>query len=170
MYLTLAANFLFLNTIFVSVPKGPPSTTIAVSSSRAGRSDRVHVVCTVLGEPDVDVNFRWQYPGQEVRGVCSALPEIVCSSQRQHFKCSCQFRHAGRRRQHIPFELQPLFPWESRSSTGRKLESSTPVSKNQIQQSSLLPQISVPVKFGLWQHFQRKPQTRSKPTSSRRLF
>lgn len=69
-YLTLAANFLFLNT--VSVPKGPPSTSIAVSSGRAGLSDGVRVVCTVLGEPDVDVSFRWQYPGQEVRGVCPA--------------------------------------------------------------------------------------------------
>ncbi|RMC14052.1 hypothetical protein DUI87_09139 [Hirundo rustica rustica] len=54
------------------VPKGPPSTSIAVSSSRAGLSDRVHVVCTVLGEPDVDVNFRWQYPGQE-----SGRPVII---------------------------------------------------------------------------------------------
>ncbi|RLW09026.1 hypothetical protein DV515_00002766 [Chloebia gouldiae] len=58
-----AANILFPNT--VSVPKGPPSSTVAVSSSRAGLSDRIRVVCTVLGEPDVDVNFRWQYPGQE---------------------------------------------------------------------------------------------------------
>ncbi|XP_030305472.1 platelet-derived growth factor receptor-like protein isoform X2 [Calypte anna] len=47
------------------VPKGPPSTTIAVSSSRAEVSERIHVTCTVLGEPDVDVDFRWQYPGQE---------------------------------------------------------------------------------------------------------
>ncbi|KAF4791736.1 Platelet-derived growth factor receptor-like protein [Turdus rufiventris] len=51
--------------LYVEVPKGPPSATIAVSSIRAGLGDRVHVVCTVLGEPDVDVNFRWQYPGQE---------------------------------------------------------------------------------------------------------
>lgn len=72
MYLTLAASFLFLNTVFVSVPRGPPSASIAVLPSRAGVSDRVHVVCTVLGEPDVDVTFRWQYPGQEVRAVCPA--------------------------------------------------------------------------------------------------
>ncbi|XP_071599546.1 platelet-derived growth factor receptor-like protein isoform X2 [Heliangelus exortis] len=51
--------------LYVEVPKGPPSTTIAVSSSRAEVSESVHVTCTVLGEPDVDVNFRWQYPGQE---------------------------------------------------------------------------------------------------------
>ncbi|NXX88364.1 PGFRL protein, partial [Centropus bengalensis] len=51
--------------LYVEVPKGPPSTTITASSSRAGGGDSVHVSCTVLGEPDVDVNFRWQYPGQE---------------------------------------------------------------------------------------------------------
>ncbi|XP_054059640.1 platelet-derived growth factor receptor-like protein [Rissa tridactyla] len=51
--------------LYVEVPKGPPSATIAVSSSRAEVSDSVHVICTVLGEPDVDVNFRWRYPGQE---------------------------------------------------------------------------------------------------------
>ncbi|XP_064005127.1 platelet-derived growth factor receptor-like protein isoform X1 [Pogoniulus pusillus] len=51
--------------LYVEVPKGPPSATIEASSSRAEVSDGVHVTCTVLGEPDVDVNFRWQYPGQE---------------------------------------------------------------------------------------------------------
>lgn len=70
MYVTSAASFLFLNTVLVSVPKGPPSASVAVSSGRAGVRDRVRVVCTVLGEPDVDVSFRWQYPGQEVRAVC----------------------------------------------------------------------------------------------------
>ncbi|XP_069710990.1 platelet-derived growth factor receptor-like protein [Phaenicophaeus curvirostris] len=51
--------------LYVEVPKGPPSTTIAASSTRAEVGDSVHVSCTVLGEPDVDVNFRWQYPEQE---------------------------------------------------------------------------------------------------------
>ncbi|XP_063012053.1 platelet-derived growth factor receptor-like protein isoform X2 [Melospiza melodia melodia] len=54
--------------LYVEVPKGPPSTTIGVSSGAAG----VRVVCTVLGEPDVDVSFRWQYPGQE-----SGRPVII---------------------------------------------------------------------------------------------
>ncbi|NXE72181.1 PGFRL protein, partial [Cochlearius cochlearius] len=58
--------------LYVEVPKGPPSTTIAASSNRAVVSDSVHVICTVLGEPDVDVNFRWQYPGQE-----SERPAII---------------------------------------------------------------------------------------------
>ncbi|NXT54672.1 PGFRL protein, partial [Pluvianellus socialis] len=51
--------------LYVEVPQGPPSATIAASSSRAEVSDRLRVVCTVLGEPDVDVSFRWRYPGQE---------------------------------------------------------------------------------------------------------
>ncbi|XP_025750308.2 platelet-derived growth factor receptor-like protein [Manacus vitellinus] len=51
--------------LYVEVPKGPPSATLAVSSNRAQLGDSVQVICTVLGEPDVDVNFRWQYPGRE---------------------------------------------------------------------------------------------------------
>uniref|UniRef100_A0A8B9V1P8 Platelet-derived growth factor receptor-like protein n=1 Tax=Anas zonorhyncha TaxID=75864 RepID=A0A8B9V1P8_9AVES len=51
--------------LYVEVPKGPPSTTIVASSNRAEVRDGIHVICTVLGEPDVDVNFSWQYPGQE---------------------------------------------------------------------------------------------------------
>ncbi|NXS53901.1 PGFRL protein, partial [Brachypteracias leptosomus] len=51
--------------LYVEVPKGPPSTTITVSSNRAKVGDSIHVTCTVLGEPDVGVNFRWQYPWQE---------------------------------------------------------------------------------------------------------
>lgn len=68
---------LTLETNFLSVPKGPPSTTIAASPNRAEVGDSVQVICTVLGEPDVDVNFRWQYPGQEVRDVCPG--KTVCS-------------------------------------------------------------------------------------------
>nr|XP_013804872.1 PREDICTED: platelet-derived growth factor receptor-like protein [Apteryx mantelli mantelli] len=52
--------------LYVEVPKGPPSTTIAASSNRAEVSDSINVICTVLGDPDVDVNFSWQYPGQEL--------------------------------------------------------------------------------------------------------
>ncbi|NXY86124.1 PGFRL protein, partial [Alcedo cyanopectus] len=51
--------------LYVEVPKGPPSATIAASSNRAEVSDSVQVICTVLGEPDVDVSFSWQYPWQE---------------------------------------------------------------------------------------------------------
>ncbi|NXU53101.1 PGFRL protein, partial [Turnix velox] len=53
--------------LYVEVPQGPPSATIVVSSSRAELGEDVRVICTVLGEPEVGVDFRWQFPGQEVR-------------------------------------------------------------------------------------------------------
>ncbi|XP_065552503.1 platelet-derived growth factor receptor-like protein isoform X2 [Lathamus discolor] len=71
--------------LYVEVPKGPPSTTISASSSRADVSDSVHVICTVLGEPDVDVNFRWQYPGQEVRCIGETPIVVVTNLSLVHF-------------------------------------------------------------------------------------
>ncbi|NWS94431.1 PGFRL protein, partial [Mionectes macconnelli] len=58
--------------LYVEVPKGAPSATIEASSNRAELGDRVAVICTVLGEPDVDVNFKWKYPRQEFE-----LPVII---------------------------------------------------------------------------------------------
>ncbi|NXN96333.1 PGFRL protein, partial [Rhinopomastus cyanomelas] len=63
--------------LYAEVPKGPPSATIAASPNRAEGSDSVRVICTVLGDPGVDVNFRWQYPGQE-----SERPVIIQNSWR----------------------------------------------------------------------------------------
>nr|XP_056711415.1 platelet-derived growth factor receptor-like protein [Euleptes europaea] len=51
--------------LYVEVPSGPPSTTIKASSNSASGGDDISVLCTVLGEPDVDVEFNWIYPGQE---------------------------------------------------------------------------------------------------------
>ncbi|XP_069487674.1 platelet-derived growth factor receptor-like protein [Ambystoma mexicanum] len=51
--------------LYVEVPSGPPSATIAASSNRVKGGDNFNVVCTVLGEPDVAVEFNWIYPGQE---------------------------------------------------------------------------------------------------------
>ncbi|XP_078535067.1 platelet-derived growth factor receptor-like protein [Lissotriton helveticus] len=51
--------------LYVEVPSGPPSATIAASSSRVRGGENISVVCTVLGEPDVEVKFNWTYPGQE---------------------------------------------------------------------------------------------------------
>jgi len=52
--------------------------------------------------------------------------------------------------------FSPAFPESLEGSTGMKLESSTRVSKNQAQQSSLLPRVSIPEALGLWQRSQRK--------------
>ncbi|CAI5783904.1 platelet-derived growth factor receptor-like protein isoform X1 [Podarcis raffonei] len=51
--------------LYVEVPSGPPSTTIKASSSTAEGGDDISVLCTVLGEPDVEVEFNWIYPGQK---------------------------------------------------------------------------------------------------------
>ncbi|KAM9622785.1 platelet-derived growth factor receptor-like protein [Trichechus inunguis] len=51
--------------LYVEVPSGPPSTTIMASSNKVRGGDDISVFCTVLGEPDVEVEFRWIYPGQK---------------------------------------------------------------------------------------------------------
>ncbi|KAL8207371.1 UNVERIFIED_CONTAM: hypothetical protein K2H54_055488 [Gekko kuhli] len=51
--------------LYVEVPSGPPSTTIKASTNNANGGDDISVLCTVLGEPDVEVEFNWIYPGQE---------------------------------------------------------------------------------------------------------
>uniref|UniRef100_A0A2K6PI83 Platelet-derived growth factor receptor-like protein n=1 Tax=Rhinopithecus roxellana TaxID=61622 RepID=A0A2K6PI83_RHIRO len=51
--------------LYVAVPSGPPSTTILASSNKVKSGDDVSVLCTVLGEPDVEVEFTWIFPGQK---------------------------------------------------------------------------------------------------------
>lgn len=51
--------------LYVEVPSGPPSTTILASSNEVKGADDIRVLCTVLGEPEVEVEFRWIFPGQK---------------------------------------------------------------------------------------------------------
>ncbi|KAM4809729.1 platelet-derived growth factor receptor-like protein [Rhinophrynus dorsalis] len=51
--------------LYVEVPSGPPSATISASSNKIRSGADFSVSCTVLGEPDVEVEFIWLYPGQE---------------------------------------------------------------------------------------------------------
>uniref|UniRef100_A0A2R9AT34 Platelet-derived growth factor receptor-like protein n=1 Tax=Pan paniscus TaxID=9597 RepID=A0A2R9AT34_PANPA len=51
--------------LYVAVPSGPPSTTILASSNKVKSGDDISVLCTVLGEPDVEVEFTWIFPGQK---------------------------------------------------------------------------------------------------------
>uniref|UniRef100_A0A2K6F7Y1 Platelet-derived growth factor receptor-like protein n=2 Tax=Propithecus coquereli TaxID=379532 RepID=A0A2K6F7Y1_PROCO len=51
--------------LYVEVPRGPPSATIVASSTKVKGGDDVRVLCAVLGEPDVEVEFRWIFPGQK---------------------------------------------------------------------------------------------------------
>ena len=45
----------------------PPTPVIQASSSSVGQGENLQVVCTVLGEQDVLIDFSWEYPGQQVR-------------------------------------------------------------------------------------------------------
>ncbi|XP_058145946.1 platelet-derived growth factor receptor-like protein isoform X1 [Dasypus novemcinctus] len=51
--------------LYAEVPSSPPSATISASSNKAKRGDDISVLCMVLGEPQVEVEFRWLYPGQK---------------------------------------------------------------------------------------------------------
>lgn len=47
-----------------TVPSGPPYVSLEVSPETVRDGDNINVTCTVLGEPEEDVNFTWVYPGQ----------------------------------------------------------------------------------------------------------
>ncbi|XP_076877416.1 platelet-derived growth factor receptor-like protein [Brachyhypopomus gauderio] len=55
--------------LYVEVPSGPPFTSIHASQNQVSGGDIFNVTCTVLGEPEVDVNFSWTFPGQDERPV-----------------------------------------------------------------------------------------------------
>uniref|UniRef100_UPI00398E53A4 platelet-derived growth factor receptor-like protein isoform X2 n=1 Tax=Pristiophorus japonicus TaxID=55135 RepID=UPI00398E53A4 len=58
----ISSNYLLL---YAEAPSGPPSTTIAASSNAVSGGDQVNVTCTVLGDPELQVDFTWKYPGQQ---------------------------------------------------------------------------------------------------------
>lgn len=51
--------------LYVEVPSGPPSATITASSNKVRSGGDFSIFCTVLGEPNVEVEFTWIYPGQQ---------------------------------------------------------------------------------------------------------
>ncbi|KAM3832080.1 platelet-derived growth factor receptor-like protein [Vipera latastei] len=53
--------------LYVEVPYGPPLTTIKASSNKLQGGSDVNVLCTVLGQPDIEVEFNWIYPGQQYK-------------------------------------------------------------------------------------------------------
>ncbi|GCB65882.1 hypothetical protein scyTo_0007799, partial [Scyliorhinus torazame] len=58
----ISSNYLLL---YAEAVSGPPSTSIAASSNAVSGGDHVNVTCTVLGDPDLQVDFTWKYPGQQ---------------------------------------------------------------------------------------------------------
>ncbi|KAL6091502.1 hypothetical protein STEG23_020253 [Scotinomys teguina] len=79
--------------LYVEVPSGPPSTTILASSNKVNGGDDISVLCTVLGEPDVEVEFRWIFPGQKFQNLISGggfwtkLKVILRSSRLARSRC-----------------------------------------------------------------------------------
>ncbi|XP_053179294.1 platelet-derived growth factor receptor-like protein [Scomber japonicus] len=55
--------------LYVEVPSGPPFVSLEASPESVRGGDNLNVTCTVLGEPEVDINFTWVYPGQDHRPV-----------------------------------------------------------------------------------------------------
>ncbi|XP_063046210.1 platelet-derived growth factor receptor-like protein [Engraulis encrasicolus] len=52
--------------IYVNYPTAPPAPVIQASSSAVPMGSNLQVVCTVVGEQDVSVEFTWDYPGQSI--------------------------------------------------------------------------------------------------------
>ncbi|XP_017282116.1 platelet-derived growth factor receptor-like protein [Kryptolebias marmoratus] len=52
--------------IYVNYPMAPPAPVIQASLSSVSVGENLHVTCTVMGEQDVNVEFSWEYPGQEI--------------------------------------------------------------------------------------------------------
>ncbi|XP_067851894.1 platelet-derived growth factor receptor-like protein [Heptranchias perlo] len=52
--------------IFMNYPSAPPSATITASSSSVHVGVNFNLTCTALGETDIEVDFTWEFPGQQL--------------------------------------------------------------------------------------------------------
>ncbi|KAF0878582.1 PGFRL protein, partial [Crocuta crocuta] len=52
--------------IYIKYPSSPPKPTIQASATSVQLGENFSVTCTALGEPDIAVDFIWEYPGQKV--------------------------------------------------------------------------------------------------------
>lgn len=53
--------------LYVEVPSGAPFVSVEVSPDVVTEGDSVNVTCSVLGEPEVTVDFSWTRPSQATR-------------------------------------------------------------------------------------------------------
>ncbi|XP_020773509.2 platelet-derived growth factor receptor-like protein [Boleophthalmus pectinirostris] len=53
--------------LYVEVPSGAPFVSMETSPDFVLEGDSVNVTCTVLGEPEVPIHFKWIYPNQSSR-------------------------------------------------------------------------------------------------------
>ncbi|XP_061089971.1 platelet-derived growth factor receptor-like protein [Conger conger] len=49
--------------IYVNYPKSPPSPVIQASATSVRVGENVQIICSVMGEADVAIDFTWEYPG-----------------------------------------------------------------------------------------------------------
>ncbi|XP_067899141.1 platelet-derived growth factor receptor-like protein [Heterodontus francisci] len=52
--------------IFTNYPSAPPSAKITASSSSVPVGVNFNLTCTALGEIDIEVDFTWEFPGQQL--------------------------------------------------------------------------------------------------------
>ncbi|XP_042307236.1 platelet-derived growth factor receptor-like protein isoform X2 [Sceloporus undulatus] len=52
--------------IYVNYPSSVPKPAIQASAASFHIGDNFNVTCTVFGEPEIAVDFMWEYPGQQI--------------------------------------------------------------------------------------------------------
>ncbi|XP_049504864.1 platelet-derived growth factor receptor-like protein [Panthera uncia] len=52
--------------IYIKYPSSSPKPTIQASATSVQLGENFSVTCTALGEPDIAVDFIWEYPGQKL--------------------------------------------------------------------------------------------------------
>uniref|UniRef100_A0A6I8PI21 Platelet-derived growth factor receptor-like protein n=1 Tax=Ornithorhynchus anatinus TaxID=9258 RepID=A0A6I8PI21_ORNAN len=52
--------------IYVNYPSSPPKSSIKSSGASVQVGENFNVTCMVLGEPEIAVDFTWEYPGQQI--------------------------------------------------------------------------------------------------------
>ncbi|XP_062898184.1 platelet-derived growth factor receptor-like protein [Mobula hypostoma] len=72
--LQTSSNYLLL---YAEAHSHAPTATIEASSNIVNGGEQVNVTCTVLGDPDRQVDFIWKYPGQQ-----DERPVIITESWR----------------------------------------------------------------------------------------
>ncbi|XP_006138311.2 platelet-derived growth factor receptor-like protein [Pelodiscus sinensis] len=52
--------------IYINYPSSAPKPTVSASAATVRVGENFNVTCTVFGEPEVAVDFTWEYPGQQI--------------------------------------------------------------------------------------------------------
>ncbi|KAH1166290.1 platelet-derived growth factor receptor-like protein [Mauremys mutica] len=52
--------------IYINYPSSVPKPTVSASATTVRAGENFNVTCTVFGEPEVAVDFTWEYPGQQI--------------------------------------------------------------------------------------------------------